>query len=128
MAKEYLQSQGLETAQIHPEQVIIWDPDVIFLGCSGDRVAQLLEEHPCIDETTAVKEGRVYQIFGPMNSHDLVKLVVETYYMAKLLHPNEFHDLDVETEANIMFEEVYGVEDLYNKMQEARGLELYRWE
>lgn len=63
-----------------------------------------------------------------MNSHDLVKLVVETYYMAKLLHPNEFHDLDVETEANIMFEEVYGVEDLYNKMQEARGLELYRWE
>jgi len=128
VAKEFLLSQGLESAQINPEQVIIWNPDVIFLGCTGDSVTKLLETHPGLEATNAVKEGNVYQIFGPHFCHDLIQLVVETYYMAKLLHPDEFHDLDVEDEANRMFEEVYGAEDLYNKVQEARGLELYRWE
>ena len=128
VAKEYLLSQGLESAQINPEQVIIWNPDVIFLGCRGELVATLLEVHPGLEATNAVKEGNVYQIFGPMWCHDQIQLVVETYYMAKLLHPDEFHDFDVEDEANRMFEDVYGAEDLYNKVQEARGLELYRWE
>ena len=128
VAKEYLLSQGLEFAQINPEQVIVWDPDVILLGSSGESVAKLLETHPGLEATTAVKEGKVYQIIGPMRWHDQIQLVVETYYMAKLLHPDEFYDLDVEAEANSMFEEVYGAEDLYNKVQEARGLELYRWE
>jgi iron complex transport system substrate-binding protein len=125
VAKEFLLSQGLESAQINPEQVIIWNPDVIFLR---GTVAQLLEDHAGLEATTAVKEGNVYQIFGPYICHDLIQLVVETYYMAKLLHPDEFYDLDVEYEANRMFEEVYGTNDLYNKVQEARGVELYRWE
>ena len=128
VAKEYLISHGLYSAQINPEQVIAWNPDVIFLGCSGDRVAQLFEIHPGLEVTKAVKEGRVYQIFGPSVCWDLIQLVVETYYMAKLLHPDKFQDLDVEKEANKMFKEVYGADDLYNKVQEARGLELYRWD
>ena len=128
VAKEYLLSHGLTYAYIDPEQVIVWNPDVIFLGCTGDYVAQLFEIHPGIEVTKAVKEGRVYQIFGPWFCWDLIQMVVETYYMAKLLHPDKFQDLDVEKEANKMFKEVYGVDDLYNKVQEARGLELYRWD
>ena len=131
VAKEYLLSHGLESAQIDPEQVIIWNPDVIFGGLKGDFdecVAQLLETHRGLELTKAVKEGRVYSVFGPMFSRDLIQLVAETYYMAKLLHPDKFQDLDVEKEANRMFKEVYGADDLYNKVQEARGLELYRWE
>jgi len=131
VAKEYLLSHGLMSAQIDPEQVIIWNPDVIFGGFKGDfdeRVAQLLETHPGLELTKAVKEGRVYSVFGPANSRDLIQLVAETYYMAKLLHPDKFQDLDVEKEANRMFKEVYGADDLYNKVQEARGVELYRWE
>ena len=128
VAKEHLQSYGLASAQINPEQVLVWNPDVIFLGCTGDRVAKLLETHPGLGETKAVKEGRVYQIFGPYCCWDLIQMPVETYYMAKLLHPDRFQDLDVEKEANRMLKEVYGADDLYNKVQEARGLELYRWE
>jgi iron complex transport system substrate-binding protein len=128
VAKEYLLSHGLAAAQIDPEQVIIWNPDVIFLGCTGERVAQLLETHPGLELTKAVKEGKVYTIFGPAYAWDLIQLVSETYYMAKLLHPDRFQDLDVEKEANRMFKEVYGADNLYNKVAEARGLELYRWE
>ena len=128
VAKEYLLSHGLESAQINPEQVIIWNPDVIFLGCTGESVAKLLEVHHGLEVTKAVKEGKVYQIFGPMFCHDLIQLLVETHYMAKLLHPDKFQDLNVEKEANRMFKEVYGADDLYNKVQEGRGLELYRWE
>ena len=131
VAKEHLLSHGLESAQINPEQVIIWNPDVIFGGLKGDfdeRVAKLLEVHPGLELTKAVKEGKVYPVFGPYICHDLIQLLAETYYMAKLLHPDRFQDLDVEKEANKMFKEVYGADDLYNKVQEARGLELYRWE
>ena len=128
VAKEYLLSHGLESAQINPEQVIIWNPDVIFLGCTGDYVAKLLEVHHGLEVTKAVKEGKVYTIFGPYFCHDLIQLLAETYYMAKLLHPDKFQDLNVEKEANKMFKEVYGADDLYNKVQEGRGLELYRWE
>ena len=124
VAKEYLLSHGLESAQINPEQVIVWNPDVIFLN----RPANLLEVHPGLEVTKAVKEGDVYQIFGPSYCHDLIQLVVETYYMAKLLHPDRFQDLDVEMESNRMLKEVYGADDLYNRVQEARGVEFYRWE
>ena len=125
VAKEYLLSRGLTSAQINPEQVIVWNPDVIFAGAS---VAKLLEVHPGLEVTKAVKEGKVYQIFGPYHAWDLIQVVAETYYIAKILHPDKFQDLDVEKEANKMFKEVYGADDLYNKVQEARGVELYRWE
>jgi iron complex transport system substrate-binding protein len=128
VAKEYLLSLGLRYAQINPEQVIIWNPDVIFLGCTGEHMAKFSETHPGLEVTKAVKEGKVYTVFGPYQSHNLIQMVAETYYMAKLLHPDKFQDLDVEKEANKMFKEVYGADDLYNKVQEARGLELYRWE
>ena len=131
VAKEYLISYGLTFAQIDPELVIAWNPDVIFGRFKGDfdeRVAELLETHPGLEVTKAVKEGKVYAIFGPYVCWDLIQLVVETYYMAKLLHPDKFQDLDVEKEANKMFKEVYGADDLYNKVQEVRGLELYRWD
>jgi iron complex transport system substrate-binding protein len=124
VAKEYLLSHGLWYAQIDPEQVIVWNPDVIFLS----RPAELLEVHPGLELTKAVKEGKVYTIFGPATCWDLIQLPVETYYMAKLLYPDRFQNLDVEKEANKMFKEVYGADDLYNKVQEARGIELYRWE
>jgi iron complex transport system substrate-binding protein len=55
VAKEYLLSHGLESAQIDPEQVIIWNPDVIFGGLKGDfdeRVTQLLETHSGLELTT----------------------------------------------------------------------------
>ena len=125
VAKEYLQLYGLASAKMSTEQVIVWNPDVIFLG--GD-VVKLLRRHPGIEVTKAVKEGKVYQIFGPATCWDLIQMSVETYYMAKLLHPDRFQDLDVEKEANRMLKEVYGADDLYNKVQEARGRELYRWE
>ena len=132
VAKEHLLSHGLYSAQINPEQVIAWDPDVIFGGFKGktfdERVAHLQGTHPSLEVTKAVKEGKVYSIFGPYIGWGLIQLVAETYYMAKLLHPDKFQDLNVEKEANRMFKEVYGADDLYNKVQEARGVELYRWE
>lgn len=125
VAEEYLREHDLQYAEIDPEYVLHLDPDVIFLGGTVD---ELIEAHPGLEATSAVKKGQVYQLFGPSVKRELIQVVAETYYIAKILHPDLFQDLDVEKEANKMFKEVYGVDDLYNKVQEARGRELYRWE
>jgi iron complex transport system substrate-binding protein len=130
VAKDFVISQDLWSARdIDPEKVLEWAPDVIIFGGSGGSTfADVLKAHPGLEATKAAKEGRIYQIFGPNFYHDLIQLVTETEYLAKLLHPDKFQDLDVEKEGNKMFKEVYGVDDLYNKVEEVRGLELYHWD
>jgi iron complex transport system substrate-binding protein len=89
---------------INLEQLIVWNPDVIFLACSkpdnGAGVDYVLNA-PELQSIKAVQEGRVYNVFSPHccgQPHD--KSLLNVIYMAKILYPDKFADIDMEKEGN----------------------------
>jgi hypothetical protein len=52
--------------------------------------------------------------------------LTETFYMAKLFHPDKFKDLDVEEKNNEILERFYGADGLYTWLLE--NYDFHRWD
>lgn len=103
------------------EQVLQWDPDVIFLDFNGlDLIRAHDEEAPeYYDALTAVREGRVYpQISFRSFATNLDTALADTYYAACVLYPEQFKDMDPIEKAGEIFEMLLG-EDPYAALEEA---------
>jgi iron complex transport system substrate-binding protein len=101
------------------EQIIAWDPDYILIANSaaGNNTGlDFIKDSPELSSIAAVKDGNVYNCFSPHcrgtpPDRNLMNMV----YMAKLLHPNEFKDLDVEKECNEIFKAFLGVDGVFTE-------------
>lgn len=96
--------------KISPEQLVKWNPEVIFLTqYSGSKVQDVLS-NSALSSVDAVKNKRVYMIPSPLLSWDMPspEAVLGIQWMAKKLHPEEFKDMDVEKDANQFFTTFYG--------------------
>ena len=117
------------TVSVSLEQVLAWNPDIIFLGSSPTKEKSLYIDdvlsHPDIQTINAVKNKSVYYTKGCMIGWDPVTVITEAFYFAKLFHPEKFNDLDVEETCNEIMERFYGVDGLYTEMTE--GCLLYKW-
>ena len=86
------------------EQLIVWNPDVIFIACStpdDSAGVDFILTAPELQSIKAVQEGRVYNVFYPHSRgrpHD--KNLLNVFYMAKILYPDKFADIDLEKEGN----------------------------
>ncbi|MCL0058124.1 ABC transporter substrate-binding protein [Dehalococcoidia bacterium] len=112
---------GMSSAHIDPEEILVRDPDVIvkcpwaariggFLAtCPSDMAAKKAEmiARPGWSELSAVKDGRVY-IFGQGLMGP--KRVINLWYLAYLLYPDIFADLDVEAFHREFVERFQGLE------------------
>ena len=103
------------------EQVLAWDPDVIFLDFNG---MELIREDYTTNSNyynslTAVQEGRVYsQISFRSSASNLETALADAYYAATILYPEEFADIDIEAKAGEIFQELLGVNP-YADLKEA---------
>ena len=118
---------------VSKEQIIAWNPDIILVHGLGLQVqgkyAPILEgilSDPDLQTVNAVKNRKVYYTKFKMSGWDPATGLCEVYYMAKLFHPEEFEERDVEEEGNDILKRFYGVEGLYTEMAEQCGF--YRWE
>ena len=127
VAKECI---GGYAVTVSKEQIIKWNPDVILMGSNPSKVHPISIEDvlsdPDLQSVNAVKNKKVYYTKGCMMGWDPATVTVESFYFAKLFHPDKFKDLDVEMEDNEILEKFYGVDGLYTEM--AEGCDLYRWE
>ena len=118
-----------ETGQTGPfdidlEQVLAWDPDVIFVDFNGlDMVNEDYASNPeYYEQLTAVQEGRVYsQISFRSSALNLDTALADTYYAASVLYPEQFADVDPEEKAAEIFEMLLG-ENFYEDLK-ANGYE-----
>jgi iron complex transport system substrate-binding protein len=101
------------------EQIIAWNPDYILVSCSSpenkDAVDFILTS-PELQSIAAVQNGNVYNCFYPYcrgNPPD--RSLLNMVYMAKLLHPDEFKDLDLEKEGNEIFKAFLGVDGVFTE-------------
>ena len=106
---------------IDPEQVLSWDPDVIFLDYNGMELIR--EDHArnpkYYQALTAVQEGRVYaQISFRSSASNLETALADVYYAACVLYPERFADIDPEQKAGEIFGMLLGV-DPYDDLKEA---------
>ena len=115
---------------IDTEQVLAWDPDVIFLDFNG---MALINEDYAKDPDyyqglTAVREGRVYsQISFRSSASNLETALADAYYAATVLYPEEFADVDPVEKAGEIFTALLGAnpyEDLKEAGYEFRPIQI----
>ena len=91
------------------EQMYIWDPDIIFMGRQTTK--EVITEEPEWQQLTAVQEGNVYitpnGVFYWDYDSEGILLVL---YMAQVMHPDLFEDLDMASEIAYYYKNFYGYE------------------
>lgn len=91
------------------EQIINWDPDVIFMGRM--KSVDIIMENPAWSGIKAVKEKKVYLCPSGIKDWDYSsENVLLLLYLAKTLHPDLFQDLDMEREVRDYFRIFYDFE------------------
>jgi len=101
------------------EQIIAWDPDYILIANSAagnETGLNFIKSSPDLASIKAIKDGNVYDCFSPhCRGTPPDRSLLNMIYMAKLLHPNEFKDLDVEKEGNRIFKAFLGVDNVFTE-------------
>jgi len=106
---------------IDTEQVLAWDPDIIFLDFNGmDIINEDYANNPDFYKAlTAVREGSVYsQISFRSFASNLETALANAYYAAGVIYPDEFADIDPVQKAGEIFEMLLG-RDCYEELKEA---------
>lgn len=115
--KAYIGNDGFE---VDLEQIIAWDPDIIFLDPGNmDLVNDEYAGNPgFFDSLRAIQEGRVYTMpstnaAGP----NVTYLLINAYYAGKVLYPEQFADITLEEKAGEIMERMLG-ENFFDRMQQ----------
>ena len=105
MVVKYAEAKGI--AEVSLEQILVWDPEVIFVG--RQYSPDLVLKDPRWRDVSAVRTGRVQVIpDGVFYWDSSSEGVLLLQYMAKILHPALFQDIDLEREVRDYYRAFYG--------------------
>lgn len=103
------------------EQVLSWDPEIIFLDFNGmSLINEDYTKNPdYYHSLTAVQEGKVYsQISFRSSASNLETALADAYYAACVMYPEQFKDIDPVAKAGEIFEKLLGTNP-YADLKEA---------
>ena len=112
------------------EQVLSWDPDIIFLDFNGmDLISESFAKNPdYYHALTAVQDGKVFsQISFRSYASNLDTALADAYYAACVMYPEAFADIDPVAKAGEIFEMLLGAnpyEDLKEAGYEFRPIQI----
>ena len=91
---------------INKEQLLAWNPDIIFIDGSGlVPTLQDYQKNPGYYESLkAFRESRIYVLF-PFNFYvtNIDTSIADAYAVGKLLYPESFADIDITSNANRIY-------------------------
>jgi iron complex transport system substrate-binding protein len=107
---------GHEVVFIDPEQIIEWDPDILFLDAAGRQIWEKELQAPSVfSMLKAVRAGEVYTVLPyNWNSTNYENLLCNIWYIGSVLMPGAFYEADVEEKCREVFHLFYGV-DIYDQ-------------
>ena len=121
-AKNLADTTGQKGAfNIDLEQVLSWDPDVIFVDFNGMQfIKEDYDKNPgYYNALSAVKNGKVYsQISFRSNAANLETALADAYYAASVIYPEQFKDIDPVAKTGEIFEKLLGTNP-YGALKEA---------
>lgn len=106
---------------IDPEQVLSWDPEVIFVDFNGlDLINEDYAKNPDFyNALTAVQNDRVYsQISFRHCASNLETALADAYYAGSVMYPDAFADIDPAEKADEIFTKLLG-KPVYGELEEA---------
>ena len=92
------------------EQVLQWDPAVIIVQDRYVNVADEIKKDPAWKTVQAVKNQRVYitpEYVKPWGHPVPESVALGEMWMAKMLHPELFKDIDMNVQANTFYRKFY---------------------
>ena len=113
------------SVSVSKEQIIKWNPDIIIIarsssGSTNDVECVLLD--PDLQLINAVKNESVYYTIYPYSyGTPQDRNCVAAFYLAKLLHPDKFPDLDVEEEGNEILKAFLRADGLFSEYADYTG-------
>ena len=129
VAKDLLPSaggSGTTLVDVSKEQIIAWNPDIIIVSHSYSKPldevndVEMILSDPDLQTVDAVKNHRVYfSMYSYCCGRPQDRNLANMMYLAKLFHPEEFEDLDVEEEGNEIYEGFLGVGGLFSEYADA---------
>ena len=130
-AKNLADTTGQNGAfNIDLEQVLSWDPDIIFVDFNGLNIIKedYAKNPDFYNALTAVQEGKVYsQISFRSSASNLETALADAYYAACVMYPEQFQDIDPVAKAQEIFEMLLGANpyaDLKEAGYEFRPIEI----
>ncbi|WP_459177534.1 ABC transporter substrate-binding protein [Ewingella americana] len=96
--------------QVSLEQVIAWNPQVIFVQDRYPEVVDQISQDPKWQVIDAVKHHRVYLMpeYAKAWGYPMPEaLAIGELWMAKKLYPQKFADIDMQTQADAYYERFY---------------------
>jgi iron complex transport system substrate-binding protein len=103
---------------IDKEQLLEWDPDIIFIDESGyGMVVEDYRSNPGFyDSLQALKEGKFYG-YLPFNYYttNIDTAIADSYFMGKTVFPEAFEDIDPVEKADEIYEFLLGT-PMYEQM------------
>jgi len=102
---------------IDQEQLIEWDPDVIFLDAAGRQIWQE-EVTPGImsNSLSAFRNGEVFTVLPyNWNTTNYENILCNVWYIGSVLLPSSFGDVDVTEKCREIYRFFYGT-DIYDKV------------
>lgn len=109
---------GLE---VDLEQVMSWDAEYIFLDAGNVGLVQAeIEQMPdYFAQLSAFNSGNVYQCPNSTSNYSNVEIpLVSAYYIASILYPDAFADVDFEAKAEEIFSLFLGHDDFLSVLEE----------
>ena len=106
---------------IDKEQLLAWDPDVIFIDESSYALVANDMKDPVYKSLKAVKNNQVYGLMPYnwyANNYDTV--LANAYYMGKILYPDQFSDINPEQKADDIYTMLDG-KPVYTNMKQLFG-------
>ena len=105
---------------IDVEQVLSWDPEIIFLDFNGmNLINEDYGAHPEFYKAlTAVQEGKVYSQISFRSASNLETALADAYYAACVMYPQQFQDIDPVEKAGEIFTKLLG-SNPYHDLEEA---------
>jgi len=106
---------------IDKEQLLAWDPDVIFIDESSYALVAADLKDPVYQSLKAVKNNQIYGLMPYnwyANNYDTV--LANAYYVGKILYPDKFADVSVEQKADEIYTNLDG-KAVYSEMQQLFG-------
>ena len=96
---------------IDKEQLILWDPDILFIDVSGlDLVKNDLQKGTALyNQLDAIRDGKIFTVL-PYNNYAInyELVLINAWFVGKVLYPDEFQDIDVEAKTNEILEQFLG--------------------
>lgn len=113
---------GVPHVTISPEQLLTWDPDVIFVDRTNvDLIEADLSETSAYRELSALQTGSVYGMlphaqYGLNHTHALAN----AYGIGSVLYPDAFSDVDLDRRFDEIYEAVLGAR-IYDEIADIYG-------